>query len=55
MKKYKGKCPICGNSVIQDENILIGYVKQGAIGCYFHLDCLDKIKRGSDHGKAKEA
>lgn len=55
MKRFKGKCPICGRSVIEDEGIPIGYVKQGAIGSYFHLSCLDKIKRGSDHGKTEEA
>ena len=52
MKKYKGKCPICGNSIIEADNVPIGYVKQGYLKQYFHLVCLDKIKRGSDHGKA---
>ena len=55
MKRFRGKCSICGNAVIEDEGIPIGYIKQGAVGSYFHLSCLDKIKRGSDNGKTKEA
>lgn len=55
MKKYRGKCPICGNAVIEYEDDPVGYIKQGVISSYFHLSCLDKIKRGSDNGKTKEA
>ena len=55
MKRFRGKCSICGNAVIEDEGIPIGYIKQGVISSYFHLSCLDKIKRGSDNGKTKEA
>lgn len=52
MKRYRGKCPICGKNIIEDDNVPIGYVKQGYLKQYFHLVCLDKIKRGSDNGKA---
>lgn len=55
MKKYRGKCPICGRSVVEDNEIPIGYVKQGYIKQYFHLGCLFRIRRGSDNGKAEEA
>ena len=55
MKRYRGKCPICGDSIIEVDNVPVRYVKQGCIKQYFHLSCLDKIKRGSDHGKTEEA
>lgn len=53
MKKYKGKCPICGSSIIEADNVPIGYVKQGYLKQYFHLSCLESIGRGYN-GKAEE-
>ena len=48
---YKGSCPICNKAVIVDsqeksKNINYGYIYQGKIKRYFHLTCLDMIKRG---------
>lgn len=47
--KYKGLCPICNKAVINDPDNT-GYIYQGKIKRYFHLACLDSIKRGNTHG-----
>lgn len=52
---YKGTCPICNKDIFIKSNVeasaYYGYVYQGKIKRYFHLACLDSIKRGSSHGK----
>lgn len=52
---YKGSCPICNKSVVLyghnvEADNHIGYIYQGKIKRYFHLACLDSIKRGNTHG-----
>lgn len=52
---YKGTCPICNKNIFiksdADASVYYGYVYQGKIKRYFHLSCLDSIKRGNDYGK----
>ena len=52
---YKGTCPICNENIFiksdADASVYYGYVYQGKIKRYFHLKCLDSIKRGNDHGQ----
>lgn len=50
---YKGTCPICNKNMFVDtstSNTDIQYIYQGKIKRYFHLSCLDSIKRGKTNG-----
>lgn len=55
MSYYKGTCPICNEHIfIQSDveaTVYYGYIYQGKIKRYFHLSCLNSIKRGNDHGQ----
>ena len=52
---YKGTCPICNEGIFIRSNaeasVYYGYVYQGKIKRYFHLRCLDSIKRGNSNVK----
>ena len=45
-------CPICNKTVFLNSEWKksVGYVYQGKVRRYFHLACLESIKRGSYHG-----
>ena len=49
-------CPICNNMIYNANSEVkrisptVGYIYQGKIRRYFHLACLDSIKRGSNNG-----
>lgn len=52
---FKGPCAICNKPVVEyghnvEADKHIGYIYQGKIKRYFHLACLDSIKRGSNNG-----
>ena len=50
---YHGSCPICSGPVISYKDTKdkeVGYIYQGKIRRYFHLACLDSIKRGNNRG-----
>ena len=54
---YVGSCPICNNPVFLNDKIHTeptGYVYQGKIKRYFHLSCLDSIKRGNTNVKEEQ-
>ena len=55
---YKGTCPICNDHILinsrVDATVYYGYVYQGEIKRYFHLRCLDSIKRGSTNVKEEQ-
>ena len=55
MSYYKGTCPICNEHIFIQSDLeattYYGYIYQGKIKRYFHLSCLDSIKRGNNHGQ----
>ena len=55
---YKGTCPICNENIFihsdVEATVYYGYVYQGKIKRYFHLRCLDSIKRGSTNVKEEQ-
>ena len=53
---YQYVCPICNKMIdnaineVKRINPTVGYIYQGKTRKYFHLNCLNSIKRGKSNG-----
>lgn len=56
--RYLGKCAICNGNMYEEDPkskyMFLGFVYQGKIKRYFHLSCLDSIKRGNSNVKKEQ-